>query len=123
MQKVGYSGRFFPDGQGDRNNHCVPIHRLLVHRTAQILTQSKNSDDDKEEQPMCAACFDMCGMSTEYISVINDELKEKNHSLLGLLVAIHASQMTSACSNSGNLKYECKGLFMHSAPNSNLAFP
>ena len=30
---------FSPDGQGDRSNYRVPIHR-----TAQILTQSKNSD-------------------------------------------------------------------------------
>ena len=29
----------FPDGQGDHRNHCVP-----THRTAQIPTQSKNSD-------------------------------------------------------------------------------
>ena len=39
VRNVGYFGPVSPDGQGDRNNRCVP-----VHRTAQILTRSKNSD-------------------------------------------------------------------------------
>ena len=39
VQKVGYFGPLSPDGQGDCGNHCVPIHR-----TARILTQSKNPD-------------------------------------------------------------------------------
>ena len=34
--KLGYFGPVFPDGQGDCSSYCVPIHR-----TAQILTQSK----------------------------------------------------------------------------------
>ena len=38
VQKVGYCGHIFSDGQGDRSEHCVAIHR-----TTQILTQSKNS--------------------------------------------------------------------------------
>ena len=33
----------FPNGQGERSNYCVPIHR-----TTQILTQSNNSDDELE---------------------------------------------------------------------------
>ena len=41
VRKVGYLGPVFPDGQGDRSNCCVPIHR-----TAPILTQSKNSDSE-----------------------------------------------------------------------------
>ena len=41
VRKVGYFGPVFPDGQGDRSNDCVPMHG-----TAQILTQSKNSDDE-----------------------------------------------------------------------------
>ena len=39
MRKVGYFGPGSPDGQGDRNNYYVPIQR-----TAQVLTQSRNSD-------------------------------------------------------------------------------
>ena len=39
VRKVGSFGPVSPDGQGDRNNYCV-----LAHRTAQILTQSKNLD-------------------------------------------------------------------------------
>ena len=39
VRKVGYFGSVSPDGQGDRSNYGVPIRR-----TAQILTQSKNSD-------------------------------------------------------------------------------
>ena len=39
VRRVGYFGPVPPGGQGDRNNYCAPIHR-----TAQILTQSKNSD-------------------------------------------------------------------------------
>ena len=41
VRKVGCFGPVFPDGQGDRGNYCVPIHR-----TAQILAQSKNEDND-----------------------------------------------------------------------------
>ena len=41
VRKVGYFGPVFPDGQGDCGNHCVPMHR-----TAQILTQSKNSHNE-----------------------------------------------------------------------------
>ena len=37
VRQVGYFAPVFPDGQGDRGNYCVP-----VHRTTQILTQSKN---------------------------------------------------------------------------------
>ena len=44
--KVGYSRPVFPDSQGDHGNYCVPRHK-----TAQILTQSKNSDNDLN-QPM-----------------------------------------------------------------------
>ena len=36
----------FPNGQGDCGNYCVPMHR-----TAQILTQSQNSDHELN-QPM-----------------------------------------------------------------------
>ena len=36
--------RLSPDGQGDRGNHCVP-----THRTAQILIQSKNSDNEVKQ--------------------------------------------------------------------------
>ena len=39
MRKVGYFGPIFPDGQGDRKNYCVPMHR-----TAQILTEYKSVD-------------------------------------------------------------------------------
>ena len=39
VQKVGYFGPVSPDGQGDRNNYCVP-----THWTAQIVSQSKDSD-------------------------------------------------------------------------------
>ena len=38
-QKVGFFGPLPPAGQDNRNGYCVPIHR-----TAQILTPSKNSD-------------------------------------------------------------------------------
>ena len=41
MRKLGHFGPVFPDGQGDRGNYCVPIHG-----TAQMPTQSKNSDDE-----------------------------------------------------------------------------
>ena len=41
VRKVGWFGPVFPDGQGGRGNYCVPIHR-----TAQILTQPKNSHND-----------------------------------------------------------------------------
>ena len=44
--KVGYLRPVFLDGKGDRGNHCFSIHR-----TAQILTQSKNSDNELK-QPM-----------------------------------------------------------------------
>ena len=37
VRKVGYFRPVSSDGQGDRNHHSVPIHR-----TARILTQSKN---------------------------------------------------------------------------------
>ena len=39
MRKVGHFGPVSPNGQGDRSNYLFP-----THRTAQILTQSKNSD-------------------------------------------------------------------------------
>ena len=41
VRKVGYLGLVFPDGQGDRSNYCVP-----VHRTIQTHAQSKNSDNE-----------------------------------------------------------------------------
>ena len=41
VRQVGYFGPVFPDGRCDRSNYCVPRHR-----TAQILTQSKNSDNE-----------------------------------------------------------------------------
>ena len=44
MQKVGYFGPVSPDGQGDHSNYCVPMRR-----TAQILTQPKNSDNDLKQ--------------------------------------------------------------------------
>ena len=40
VRKVGYFGPVSPDGQGDCGNYCLPRHR-----TTQILTQSKNSDN------------------------------------------------------------------------------
>ena len=44
MRKVGCCGPGFPDGQGDRGNHCVPMHR-----TAQTPTQSKNSANELKQ--------------------------------------------------------------------------
>ena len=44
VQKVGYFGPIFPDGQGDHSNYCVAIHR-----TTQILTQSNNSDNELKQ--------------------------------------------------------------------------
>ena len=44
VRKVGYFGPVSPDGRGDRSNCCVPMRR-----TAQILTQSKNSDDELKQ--------------------------------------------------------------------------
>ena len=44
VRKVGHFGPVSPDGQGGCNNYCVPRHR-----TAQILTQSKNSDDELKQ--------------------------------------------------------------------------
>ena len=46
LRKVGYFRPVSPDGQRDRSNYCVP-----VCRTAQILTQSNNSEDELN-QPM-----------------------------------------------------------------------
>ena len=39
VRKVGYFGPVSPDGEGDCGHYCVPMHR-----TAQILTQSKNPE-------------------------------------------------------------------------------
>ena len=44
VRKLGYFGRVFPNGRGDRNIYCVPMTR-----TTQILTQSKNSDNELKE--------------------------------------------------------------------------
>ena len=44
VRAVGYFGHVLPDGAGDRSNDCVPIRR-----TAQILTQSKNSDNELKQ--------------------------------------------------------------------------
>ena len=42
LQKVGYFGPIFPNGHGD----TVTIVFPYTHRTAQILTQSQNSDNE-----------------------------------------------------------------------------
>ena len=47
-ERVGYFGPVSPDGQGDGNNDCVPIHR-----TAQILNHSKNSGKAMLKMPDC----------------------------------------------------------------------
>ena len=44
VRKVGYFGSVFHYEQGDHSNYCVPRHR-----TTQILTQSKNSDNDLKQ--------------------------------------------------------------------------
>ena len=44
VRKVGYCGPGVPHGQGARSNYCVAIHR-----TTQILTQSKNSDNELKQ--------------------------------------------------------------------------
>ena len=44
VRKVGYVGPIVPEGQGDCDKSCVP-----THRTAQILTQPKNSDDEVKQ--------------------------------------------------------------------------
>ena len=44
VQKVGYFGPMFPNDPGDCSNDCVPIHR-----TAQILTQTQNSDNEVKQ--------------------------------------------------------------------------
>ena len=44
VQIAGYFRPVSPDGEGDRGNHCGPRHR-----TSQILTQSKNSDDEPKQ--------------------------------------------------------------------------
>ena len=44
VQKVGYFGPGFPNGQGDRSSYCVPIRGA-----AQIPTQSKNSDNEPKQ--------------------------------------------------------------------------
>ena len=36
VHKIGYFRPVFPDGQGDRGHHCVPMHS-----TAQIMSQNK----------------------------------------------------------------------------------
>ena len=45
VRKIGYFRPTGPaDGQGNRGNYCVPRHRA-----AQILTQSKNSDNELKQ--------------------------------------------------------------------------
>ena len=53
VQKVGYLEPVSAGGQGDRNNYWVPIHG-----TAQILTQSKNSD----KAMFCICCLRSAGV-------------------------------------------------------------
>ena len=43
-KSTNHSRPIFPDGQGDRGNYCVPMRR-----TAPILTQSKNSDNELKQ--------------------------------------------------------------------------
>ena len=44
VRTVGYFGPLSPNGEGDRSNYRVPIHRA-----AQILTQSKNLGNDLKQ--------------------------------------------------------------------------
>ena len=50
VRRVGYFGPVSPDGQSDRSHYSVP-----TRRTAQILTQSKNSDDESKQTMFCTA--------------------------------------------------------------------
>ena len=54
MQKVGYYGPVSPDGQGDCDHYCVHMHK-----TAQILTQSKNSDKAIFHTEMPDCCLNL----------------------------------------------------------------
>ena len=44
VRKVGYFRPVFPDGQGDSGDYRVPIHRIT-----EILTQSKDSDNELKQ--------------------------------------------------------------------------
>ena len=67
VRKVGSFRPAFPDGQGDRSNYCI-----LRHRTTQILTQSKNSDNELTQlcftPKMLECCLNLlflpCGCSS-----------------------------------------------------------
>ena len=82
VRKVGYFGPMFPDGPGDRSNDCVPIHR-----TAQILTQSQNSDNEVKQtmfrtenarlpsKKMCCVCpVDVAFLVVVVLRVVTEKL-------------------------------------------------
>ena len=55
VSTVGSFGPIFPDGQGDCIHYCVPIHR-----TTQVLTQYKNSDNELKQMVLPTKMPDWC---------------------------------------------------------------
>ena len=41
VRKVGYFGPVSPDGQGDRQNYCVPMLRFLLSPRSQTMSQNE----------------------------------------------------------------------------------